>query len=205
MDVCSGKFYGISLAGNLLACIPDLPQYGGRAARMTSRVRCAWCTSSTVCQWRPSKDRKCDLLCHGPRPATPLDQPSSLSGWHHRLLGQQLRLGPKRWRFGECVKSHRCSFSAGDTLPASRPRSSVWDPDWHGRQCHLAEAKGKKGLIKLHKALFTKNNVVKQTLREWATEWMCIINIQNTLVIEKHLTSYIFFHLSKFKSHSDHH
>lgn len=137
-------FEGIRLDDRFLACIPGPTQYGGRGARTTSRVRCAWCAPSTVQQWCPPKYRKCDLLCHGPRPATPLDQPSSLSEWHHCLLGQRLCLGPRRWHFGECVKSHRLSFSAGDRLLASRPRSSVWDPDWHGRRCHLDEARGKK-------------------------------------------------------------
>lgn len=148
---------------HFLACIPGLTQYGGRGARTTSRVLCAWCKPSTVHQWCPPKYRKCDLLCHGPRPATPLDQPSSLSEWHHCLLGQRLCLRLKRWRFGECVKSHRLSFSAGDRLQASRPRSSVLDPDWHGRQCHLDEARKKRTFLKiiwkaLHKKRCCKSN-----------------------------------------------
>lgn len=143
MSICSGKFQGVRLGDHLLACIPGLTQYGGRAVHTTSHVRCAWCTSSTVHQWHPSEYRKCDLLCHGPRPATPLDQPSSLSEWHHCVLGHRLCLGMERWRFGECVKNHLFSYLAGDRLWASPPQSLVWDPDWHGQQCHLAGARKK--------------------------------------------------------------
>lgn len=163
-SVCSGWFKGVRLGNRLLVCIPGLTQYGERAAHTTSHVRCAWCMSSTVHQWHPSEYRQCDLLCHGPRPATPFGQPSSLSEWHHCALGHWLCLGMERWHFGECVKSHQLSYSAGDRLWASPPQSLGWGPDWHGQPCHRAGAREKiKGLIKLHIKCsdHKKNNVIK--------------------------------------------
>lgn len=73
-----------------MVCTPSPAQCGEHEVHMTSHVQCAGCLLSRGHQWCPLNGRRCGLLCHRPRPATPLCQlPSQKpSGWHHWLLEQ---------------------------------------------------------------------------------------------------------------------